>query len=136
MLSINFFHRLGNIFGSSRKWKDFCCRLNYIINGCHIHPDLALPKSTGFVHGGIGTVINRSVKLGENVLIYQNVTLGAKKTGGGTPVIEDNVTIYANSVIVGDITIGKGATISAMSFVNKSVPENQTWGGVPARKIK
>ena len=51
------------------------------------------------------------------------------------PVIKDNVTIYANSVVVGNITIGENAVIGACSFVNKDVPRNTIWAGVPAKQI-
>lgn len=83
-----------------------------------------LPKSTKIPHP-IGIVIGKSngVSIGENCTIMQNVTIGVKKLGDVKgPNIGDNVFIGANSVIVGDIHIGKDAKISANSFVDFDVP--------------
>ena len=87
-----------------------------------------------FVHGAIGIVLNRNVVFGNNLKIYQNVTIG-NDGSGGIPVIEDDVTIYANSVVMGNITVGKNAIIGAMSLVHKNIPANTKWGGVPAKQI-
>lgn len=85
----------------------------------------------------VGIVIGMKVKLGKNCTIYQNVTIGTKDTEdflvGKYPQIGNNVTIYPNAVIIGDITIGDNAIIGANSLVNKSVPANKTVVGNPAK---
>lgn len=80
---------------------------------CSIHnlKDLRL-KGTVFPHP-IGIVIAKDAQIGKNCVIYQNVTIGKKtgKTKEKAPMIGDNVTIYANSVIIGEIKIGDNAII-------------------------
>ena len=82
----------------------------------------------------LGIVIGENVKIGYNTTIYQNVTLGQNR--GSYPVIGNNVIIYANAVIIGDIKIGDNAIIGANSVVLKDVPPNTIVAGSPARTIK
>lgn len=102
--------------------------LNRVINGCHIGGDVKLPKSIQLAHCGFGIFIDDGVKIGENVLIFQNTTIGRKDivnyVDEKRPKIEDNVIIGANCIIVGDITIGKNSVIGAGSFIDKNIPEN------------
>ena len=86
------------------------------------------PKSTQFPHHGIGVVIGRNVTLGENVVIYHGVTIGAHCFHSiyNNVAIGDNVVIYPNTVIVGDITIGDNAIIGAHSYIDYDVVENET----------
>ena len=135
MLEVIHIYKLGRIFKNFPFMANFFFKLNRFINGCHIHPECKLGQGIVFVHGGIGIVINRRVSFGKNIRIYQNVTIGNDGTKGGIPKIADNVTIYANCVIVGNIIIGEGATIGACSFVNKDIPPHSTWAGVPAKDI-
>lgn len=90
-----------------------CHFLNRVFNGCFISPKCNIPNSIILPHGKV--VIGDGVKLGENIKIYQNVTLGEYREK--YPVIEDNATIYPNSVIVGDVTIKKNSRVKAMSLV-------------------
>lgn len=96
-----------------------------------------LPKSTKIRHP-TGIVVHRAASLGENVQINQNVTIGSR--GGlnpsGPPVIEDNVTIYSNSVVLGDVTLHDGCTVGANSVVLEDVAEGETVVGSPATKIQ
>lgn len=98
----------------------------------------SIGKNVKFVHP-TGIVIGDKVKIGKNVLIYQNVTIGkannSKSKKDGYPVIEDNVIIYANSVIAGPVKIGKGSIIGANSFVNKDVEPGDIVAGNPAKKL-
>ncbi len=96
-------------------------------------------KKVKFPHP-VGIVIGMRVELGNNCVIYQNVTIGTKDTfdpkNAKYPVIEDDVTIYPNSVIIGDIKIGKGAMIGAGSVVLNDVEAYSVVAGVPAKRIK
>jgi serine O-acetyltransferase len=92
----------------------------------HISPRCYIPKSTIFPHP-TGIVLGDNVKLGKNVVIYQNVTIGLKRrTDKFYPVIQDNVIIYAGSVVVGEIIVGQNSKLGANSFVAKSVLEKST----------
>ena len=82
----------------------------------------------------VGVVIAPEAKIGQDCTIYQNVTLGRK--GEYAPTIGDNVTIYANAVIIGNVHIGDNAVIGAGSVVLKDVPAGEVWAGNPAHFIK
>ncbi len=83
-----------------------------------------------------GVVIGRGVSIGVDCRIYQGVTIGSKFEDGVTyPVIGNNVTIYANSVIIGDVRIGDNVIIGASTLVIQDVPENSIIVGNPARII-
>lgn len=100
---------------------------NYISLEAKIGEGLVLPHPTGIVIGD-GSII------GNNVMIYQNVTLGRSTSEQARyPQIGDNAIIYAGSVLLGDIKIGKGAIVGANSVVTIDVPENCTAVGAPAR---
>ncbi len=101
------------------------------ITGIDIHPGAVIGKYF-FIDHGTGIVIGETTTIGDNVKIYQGVTLGALSTRKGQqlkgvkrhPTIGDNVTIYANATILGgDTVIGSGATISGNTFIVESVSE-------------
>ena len=73
-------------------------------------------------------------KIGYNCKIYQNVSIGNKD--GGFPTLEDNVTVHANSIVVGNIRIGKNSIIGCGSVVLHDIPANEIWAGNPAHFIK
>lgn len=99
-------------------------------------PDkLNIGKNFNIYHG-IGIVINAKTKIGDNVSIRQNTTLGSKYDGGPCPKIGNNVNIGCNVVIIGDIYIGDNVIIGAGSIVTKSFPNNCVIAGNPARIIK
>lgn len=101
------------------------------VTGIDIHPGAKIGKSF-FIDHGTGIVIGETTEIGENVKIYQGVTLGALSTRKGQqlkgikrhPTIGDNVTIYSGTTILGgDTVIEKGATIGANAFITSSVDE-------------
>lgn len=96
-----------------------------------------LPWSTRIPHS-TGLVIGSSTELGENVMIYQNVTFGGRGIEYETkhPTVGDNVVIYSGAVILGDITIGDGAVVAANSVVLDDVPEGVVVAGAPAKIVK
>jgi serine O-acetyltransferase len=101
------------------------------LTGIDIHPGAQLGKSF-FIDHGTGVVIGETTQIGDNVKLYQGVTLGALAPAFGQmlrhqkrhPTIEDNVTIYSNSTILGGETvIGRNTTIGGNVFLTSSVPE-------------
>ena len=86
----------------------------------------------------IGIVIGAGTTVGNNVTIFQNVTLGSTGKRGkekSYPIIEDNVIIYADSTIVGNVRIGENSVIGAKTFVNIDLPPNSLAVGVPCKII-
>jgi serine O-acetyltransferase len=85
----------------------------------------------------VGIVIGRKVEIGDNVKILQNVTLGGR--GGdhppGMPTIQDNVTIEAGGIVLGDITLHQDCIVGANSVVLDDVGEGETVVGSPATKV-
>lgn len=94
---------------------------------------------TKFPHP-VGIVIGMKVKMGMNCEIYQNVTIGTKETAdfknGKYPEIGNNVIIYPNSLIIGNIKIGDNSIIGAGSVVLSDVPPNSVFAGNPAKFLK
>ena len=120
-----------NIFGLKIPIKR---NINKISDCCCIGDvDFYIKHNTKFPNP-IGIVLPRKMEIGENCTIYQNVTIGYKDKG--CPSIGNNVKIYPNAVVFGDITIGDNVIIEAGSVVTKSVPSNCTVMGNPAKIIE
>ena len=99
--------------------------------GIDIHPGATIGKYF-FIDHGTGIVIGETTVIGDNVKVYQGVTLGALSTRGGQslrnkkrhPTIEDNVTIYSGaSILGGETVVGKNAVIGGNAFITRSIPE-------------
>lgn len=86
----------------------------------------SVPKSTVF-HTGTGVIIGCNVKMGENCVIYQNVTIGSNLKGESSVVLGNNVIIHPYSILTGNIRIGNNVRIGALSFVDKDIPDNITY---------
>ena len=108
------------------------------ITGIDIHPGAKIGESF-FIDHGTGVVIGETTIIGNNVKIYQGVTLGALSTKSGQklagkkrhPTIEDNVTIYSGaSILGGETVIGKDSTIGGNGFITASVPQHSTVKGI------
>ena len=91
-----------------------------------------------FIDHGTGVVIGETAEVGDNVTIYQGVTLGGTgfATGKRHPTVEDNVTIGSGAKLLGPITIGHGSKIGANSVVIHDVPPNSTVVGVPGHPVR
>ena len=105
--------------------------------GIDIHPGAQI-GSYFFIDHGTGIVVGETTIIGDNVTLYQGVTLGGtgKEQGKRHPTLEDNVMVSAGAKILGSFTIGENSKIGAGSVVLKEVPPNCTVVGVPGRIVK
>ncbi|MCI6676742.1 MAG: serine O-acetyltransferase [Clostridiales bacterium] len=105
--------------------------------GIEIHPGATIGKGL-FIDHGHGVVIGETAILGNNVTLYQGVTLGGtgKERGKRHPTIGNNVMISAGAKVLGSFTIGDNCKIGAGSVVLNAVPANSTVVGVPGRIVK
>lgn len=115
------------------RWLSQVARL---LTGIEIHPGAKIGRRF-FVDHGMGVVIGETAIVGDDVTLYQGVTLGGtgKEHGKRHPTIEDNVVIGGGAKILGNITVGKNCRIGAGSVVLRNVPENSTVVGVPGHII-
>ncbi len=105
--------------------------------GIEIHPGATIGKGL-FIDHGHGVVIGETAELGNNITLYQGVTLGGtgKEKGKRHPTLEDNVMVSTGAKILGSFTVGANSKIGAGSVVLKEVPPNSTVVGVPGRIVK
>ena len=105
--------------------------------GIEIHPGAQI-GSGFFIDHGNGVIIGETAIIGNNVTLYQGVTLGGtgKEHGKRHPTIGDNVMISAGAKVLGSFTIGENSKIGAGSVVLSEVPPNSTVVGVPGRVVK
>lgn len=107
------------------------------ITGIEIHPGATIGENL-FIDHGMGVVIGQTAKIGNNVTLYHQVTLGGVSGERGEkrhPTIEDDVMIGAGAKILGNITIGRGAKIGANAVVVRDVPPYATAVGIPAKVV-
>ncbi len=104
--------------------------------GIEIHPGATIGDRF-FIDHGHGVVIGETTIIGNDVTLYQQVTLGGtgKETGKRHPTLEDNVVVGVGAVVLGDITIGRGSKVGAGAVVVNDVPPNCTVVGVPGRVV-
>ena len=105
--------------------------------GIEIHPGATIGKGL-FIDHGSGVIIGETAILGNNVTLYQGVTLGGtgKEKGKRHPTLEDNVMVSAGAKVIGSFTVGKNSKIGAGSVVIEEVPPNCTVVGVPGRVVR
>jgi len=106
------------------------------LTGIEIHPGAKIGKNL-FIDHGTGVVIGETAEVGDNVTLYQGVTLGGtgKERGKRHPTVGSNVLIGVGAKILGAITIGDNARIGGGAVVLKDVPPNATAVGVPAKIV-
>ena len=105
--------------------------------GIEIHPGAKIGKGL-FIDHGSGVIIGETAELGDNVTLYQGVTLGGtgKEKGKRHPTLGDNVMVSAGAKVLGSFKIGENSKIGAGSVVLEEVPPNCTVVGVPGRIVK
>lgn len=111
-------------------------QLGRLLTGIEIHPGAKIGRRL-FIDHGMGVVIGETSIVGDDVTLYQGVTLGGtgKERGKRHPTLEDNVVVGGGAKILGNITVGKNCRIGAGSVVLRNVPENSTVVGVPGHIV-
>jgi serine O-acetyltransferase len=113
-------------------------RLNEIINSCNIGLPTEIGQGLSIKHS-LGMIIVAGCKIGNNLSIWQNVTIGKNGkvdiSGNGVPSIGDNVSLFAGCKILGPICIGNNAKVGANAVVINNISQGSTAVGVPARVI-
>ncbi|SDR74668.1 serine O-acetyltransferase [Halopseudomonas xinjiangensis] len=106
------------------------------MTGIEIHPGVKLGRRF-FIDHGMGVVIGETAEIGDDVTLYQGVTLGGTSWGKGKrhPTLEDGVVVGAGAKVLGPFTVGAGAKIGSNAVVTKPVPAGATAVGIPGRII-
>jgi len=132
-------HRFAHFFYRMRLY--FAARMisqfSRFLTGIEIHPGAKIGRRF-FVDHGMGVVIGETAEVGDDVLIYQGVTLGGAglEKGKRHPTIGNNVVIGTGAKVLGNITVGDNSYVGANAVVIKDVPPNSTVVGVPGRVTK
>jgi serine O-acetyltransferase len=118
---------LGRLLSELARW----------ITGIEIHPGATIGRRL-FIDHGMGVVIGETTEIGDDVLIYQGVTLGgtSAKKEKRHPTIEDHVMISAGAAVIGPVRIGRGSRIGAGAVVVSSAPPYSTIVGIPGKVIE
>ncbi len=116
------------------RWISQCSRF---FTGIEIHPGAKIGRRF-FIDHGMGVVIGETSEIGDNVTLYQGVTLGGtgKEKGKRHPTIGNNVVISAGAKVLGSIEIGSNVIIGSGAVVIRSVPDNCTVVGVPGKIVR
>ncbi len=111
-------------------------QISRFFTGIEIHPGATIGRRL-FIDHGMGIVIGETCEIGNDVTIYQGVTLGGtgKEKGKRHPTLEDNVLVATGAKVLGSITIGENSKVGAGSVVLKDVPANSTVVGIPGRVV-
>ena len=130
------FHRLAHWLWQ-RGWLvagRFVSAISRLLTGIEIHPGVKIGRRL-FIDHGLGVVIGETAEIGDDVTLYQGVTLGGTSLNRGKrhPTLEDDVIVGAGAKVLGAFTVHRGARIGANAVVTRDVPENATMVGIPAR---
>lgn len=131
-------HRMAHAFYKKRLF--FIARaisqLSRFFTGIEIHPGAQIGRRF-FIDHGMGVVIGETCEIGDNVTIYQGVTLGGtgKEKGKRHPTIKDNVLIATGAKVLGSITIGENSKVGGGSVVLNDVPDDSTVVGIPGKVV-
>jgi len=131
-------HRLGHWLWlhHMRFLARYVSQLSRLFTGIEIHPGAELGRRL-FIDHGMGTVIGETAVVGDDVTLYQGVTLGGtgKEKGKRHPTLGNNISIGSGAKLLGNITIGDNCRVGAGSVVLRSVPANSTIVGVPGHIV-
>ncbi|MCM3575697.1 MULTISPECIES: serine O-acetyltransferase [Mesobacillus] len=131
-------HRLAHAF-YKRKFYFIARAISQIsrfFTGVEIHPGAKIGRRF-FIDHGMGVVIGETCEIGDNVTVFQGVTLGGtgKEKGKRHPTVNDNALIATGAKVLGSITIGENSKVGAGSVVLKDVPPNSTVVGIPGKIV-
>jgi len=140
-----FFHYIANKLWNLKfhLFARMISQFSRFLTGIEIHPGAKIGKNL-FIDHGMGVVIGESSDIGNDVTLYQGVTLGGISPSENSdtqrnvkrhPTLEDNVIVGSSAQILGPITIGNSARVGANAVVLKDVPNNATMVGNPAKNI-
>jgi serine O-acetyltransferase len=112
-------------------------QISRFFTGIEIHPGATIGRRF-FIDHGMGVVIGETTEIGDDVLIYQNVTLGGtgKEQGKRHPTLGNHVVIGTGAKVLGNIHVGNNVKVGAGSVVVKPVPDNSTVVGIPGRVVR
>lgn len=131
-------HRLAHAFYKRKFY--FIARvisqISRFFTGIEIHPGAKIGRRF-FIDHGMGVVIGETCEIGDNVTVFQGVTLGGtgKEKGKRHPTVKDNALIATGAKVLGSITIGENSKVGAGSVVLKDVPPNSTVVGIPGKIV-
>jgi serine O-acetyltransferase len=132
------FYRVAHFF-FKRKWYFIARAISQIarfFTGIEIHPGAKIGRRF-FIDHGAGVVIGETCEIGDDVTLYQGVTLGGtgKEKGKRHPTLKDGVLVATGAKVLGSITVGENAKIGANSVVLKDVPDDSTVVGIPGKVV-
>ncbi len=132
------FHRVAHALWC-RGWLTlarFISQLSRFLTGIEIHPGARIGRRF-FIDHGMGVVIGETAEIGDDVTLYQGVTLGgvSLEPGKRHPTLEDEVVVGAGAAVLGPIRVGRGARVGSNAVVLRDVPPGATVVGIPARQV-
>jgi serine O-acetyltransferase len=115
----------------------FISHVGRFLTGIEIHPGAKIGRRF-FIDHGMGVVIGETSEIGDDVTLYQGVTLGGTSTKPikRHPTIEDSVTIFSGAAVLGPVTVGRHSRVGAGSVLVTSVPPHSTVVGIPGRIVR
>lgn len=131
-------HRLAHFFFNKKLF--FIARaisqISRFFTGIEIHPGAVIGRRL-FIDHGMGVVVGETCEIGNDVTLYQGVTLGGtgKERGKRHPTLADNVLVATGAKVLGSITVGENSKVGAGSVVLKDVPPNSTVVGIPGKVV-
>ncbi len=131
-------HRLAHFFFKNKLFfiARIISQISRFFTGIEIHPGAVIGRRF-FIDHGMGVVIGETCEIGDNVTLYQGVTLGGtgKERGKRHPTLEDNVLVATGAKVLGSIVVGANSKVGAGSVVLKNVPMNSTVVGIPGKVV-